>query len=125
MNPIDAWEVKDHPFWRAQSGDVWAIGSTREEAIEKVRKMLEGGVTSTLPPRATIVGNVPPALTDAECVERLVRNGWPAAADPTHGLVVRWDGRVCKVVGGDFVSPTIRLLFGVSPSTIVWTEPKA
>jgi len=75
-------------------------------------------------PKATIVGAIPPTLTDAERVEQLVRNGWPAAADPTYGLVVRWRGMVCKVVGGDFVHPTLKEIVSAVPLAIIWTEPK-
>lgn len=88
----------------------------------KFEEMLRAKGAAPLP-TARIVGPVPRAPTNDECVEMFRANGITAANDPKHGLVVRYNGLPWKVAGGDFKHPTLRGLPGVSARSIVWKEP--
>lgn len=62
-------------------------------------------------------------MTHYERVTELVKNGYTAANDPTHGLVVLFNGIVRAVAGGSFASPSLRGLPNAQPASIQWTRP--
>lgn len=62
-------------------------------------------------------------MTQDERTAELVKNGYTAANDPTHGLVVLFNERVWAVAGGSFASPSLRGLPHVQPISIQWTRP--
>jgi len=52
----------------------------------------------------------------------LVAAGWDAAIIDV-GVVVRFNGRVWRVVGGDFERPSMLGCAGLDPARIAWTRP--
>lgn len=89
-----------------------------------MRVTLKEMLNAKSPPRARIVGPIPRALTNDECVERFRANGLTAANDPKHGLVVLYNGLVFRVAGGDFKHPSLLGIPGASADSIAWKRPK-